>query len=455
MDAATHRRRLQNLSDAHAGIRSCMREHSIGDYLAGQVLYNLGEYPARFSITPTEYDYRLLREFRDRGVRLIQLHEDWTDVLGRFGGDKLTSHDPEGLRVFVDLVHSLGMKISLYCSTGFFWAEDPDFKHEWSYSEPFKDLYHNYAFCSPSSPEWRAYILPRLERIMDDYGVDVLYDDTGYSPLHEFQPGHPTHISPAPETPEHDAGLEDLLELVMNLAHKRGGLFKLHYGGDMAPRSSRKLYDYLWVGEFVGSLDGLRLKSKNYEPYVVPGPDLSSTPVEDEDELYIHFVPYMQFPLRVDGRPATGERAFVEGVEYTQGDEYAGIFSNMYRYYQDHPDAPPMYEQWDSFPGRAEGRLRWLHHYDLYQPMVKEGTHVWIELSDTTILAGHKTDEIAASLFVNDDMYLVIANYGRAGAQVTSPWTWEDRESGYVGTTLPIPPRKLLYLRRVEGRRTE
>src|SRR5580765_4922858 len=42
-----HRRRLMNVALARGSIRSCMRKHLVTDYLPGQCVYNLGEYPAR------------------------------------------------------------------------------------------------------------------------------------------------------------------------------------------------------------------------------------------------------------------------------------------------------------------------------------------------------------------------------------------------------------------------
>ena len=454
MDSKTHRRRLRNLLDVHRITRACLREHAIGEYLAGQVTYNLGEYPAPLSLAPMEYDHSLLKELSEHGVTLIQIHEEWNDSQRCLGADKLTSHDPEGLREFVDLVHSLGMKVILYASTGFFEASDPDFKPEWAIhpNTHLVEMYFDYALCSPASPEWRAYILPRLERLMDEYGLDGLYDDLGYTALYQHQPMPPTHISLSEETPEHDAALEDLLGLVMNLVHKRGGILKIHYGAATAPACTRKVYDYLWVGESVEDLDNLRVKVKSISPYVVPCPDMSRAVIEREDDFYLHFVPYMQFPLRVDGRPFTGERSAVKGMNYRRGEEcfWTRHFRTAWRHYQAYPDAPPMYGCWDSFPGRPEARALWLHHFDLYRPMVKEGTYVWVEIKDTKLFKGINTDELTASLFVNDEVYLVLANYGRTASEITSGWTWQDRETGRVSKILRIPPRKVLYFQRVE-----
>ena len=420
--------------------------------LAGQVTYNLGEYPAPFSIAPGDYDQRLLRDFADHGVGMIQLHEEWSDSQRRLGADKFTSHDPEGLKRFIELAHSYGMKIILYASTGFFEATDPDFRPEWAGPDyHLVELFFDYALCSPASPEWRAYLLPRLERILDEYGADGLYDDCGYFPEHKLQHPNPTHVSPAPETPEHAAALEDLLGLVMDLVHKRGGVFKVHQGGAAAPAGQSKVYDYLWVGEGVEQLDELVLKTRNLEPYVVPALDLSRAPLESEEDLYLYSVPHMQFPLRVDGRPVTGERARQPGANYRRGEEcfWTRHMRAAWRYYREHPDAPPMYGWWDSCPGRGAGRATWFRHLDLYLPMVRPGTRAWIDIRECRFLRHDASNSLVASLFVNEEMYLVLANHGRSPIRVASAWTWKDRESGHATSALTVPPHRILFLQRV------
>ena len=62
-----------------------MRRHRVHNYIPGQVIYNLGEYPAKFSIKPTEYDYNLLKKLSDSGAELIQIHEEWNDAIRHLG----------------------------------------------------------------------------------------------------------------------------------------------------------------------------------------------------------------------------------------------------------------------------------------------------------------------------------------------------------------------------------
>jgi len=75
------------------------------------------------------------------------------------------------------------MKIIVYISTGFFERTDPDFREEWARQRDLVEIYFHYARCSPASPGWRAYLLPRLMDILDRYEVDGFYNDTGYLSL--------------------------------------------------------------------------------------------------------------------------------------------------------------------------------------------------------------------------------------------------------------------------------
>ena len=79
------------------------------------------------------------------------------------------------------MVHRRGMKILTYASTCFLQRTDPDFRQEWSREGDNLVLgYWNMARCSPASPGWRAYLLPRIVEILDTYELDGIYIDGGY-----------------------------------------------------------------------------------------------------------------------------------------------------------------------------------------------------------------------------------------------------------------------------------
>ena len=208
-----HQRRIGYLDECRRRIRKCLRKQMVINYLPGQVVYNLGEYPCRKPWDPDEWDERQLEQYSQAGVEVVQVHEEWSDSQRLFGADKLSALNEKGFRRFVEMCHRHGLKIIPYISTGYFERNDPDFRQEWATSTAVES-YFRYARCSPASAGWRAYLLPRLRRILDHYGVDGFYNDVGYSssskPLSSEEEG--IGISRESAT---DAAFEDLLGLVV------------------------------------------------------------------------------------------------------------------------------------------------------------------------------------------------------------------------------------------------
>lgn len=292
-NASDHRQRLENIAICERGIRKCLRRHLITNYLAGQCCYNLGEYPCRKVWDPDDWDEHELDNLKEQGISLIQVHEDWCDSQRLFGADKYSPLNPAGFHRFVEMVHRRGMKLIVYASSGFFDRRDPDFRKEWARDQDLIEIYYHYARCSPASPGWRAYLLPHLVKIMDEYGVDGLYDDLGYVPLAgNPQPPTADEVLAFEESDRDEGALGDLLGLICGEVKRRGGIFKVHHSGASRPRTELKVYDYLWVGEGGRNLDTLREAVKNHPPYVVPCPDMSRAKIENEDELYLQSIPY-------------------------------------------------------------------------------------------------------------------------------------------------------------------
>lgn len=452
--AADHRRRLRNIALGEHGVRACMRRHLISDYLPGHCVYNLGEYPARKPWDPDDWDERELDALRDHGIQLIQLHEEWNDSQRLNGADKYSPVNPTGFRRFVDMVHRRGMKLIVYVSTGFFQRTDPDFREEWARRQDLVELYYHYARCSPASPGWRAYLLPKLMHVLDDYGVDGLYNDAGYVRLwNNRQPPTPDEVLAFNEGLTNDGALCDLLALIYAEVKRRGGLVKLHIGGADKPRTDMKVYDYLWVGEGGHNGDKLREITRNHPPYVAPCLDMSRSKVDSEDELYLHAIPYMQFPVLLAGRPFTGERAQAPGVSYPRGEAcfWTRHLRAMGKHYREHPEGPHSYGWWDSCPGRPEARpthARWLKQY---LPLVEEGTWAWLEIGDSDLFAQPQPKEVVASAFANREFHLVLANYGRAPVEIatTAPYVPVVEPSAPAGNSWRLDARSLRLLRRV------
>jgi len=455
--AADHRRRLENIGYCQRAIRECVRKHLVTNYLPGQCCYNLGEYPCRKPWEPGDYDEQELDRLKSHGIELIQVFDEWNDSLRRFGGDKYSVLNPAGGRRFIEMVHRRGMKIIPYASACFLERAHPGFRQEWSREgDDLRVGYWDMARCSPASPGWRAFLLPRVARILDEYGMDGIYIDGGYvSNGHKRLKNLAKDEVPAfEETPEYDGAFTDLLALIYGEVKRRGGLLKLHVNGAEQPLSAGlRVYDYLWVGEGVGSADGLREATKNYPPYVVPCIDMTFAKVDSDDEPFLQAIPYMQFPVLHAGRPFTGERGMIPGVAYPpeEQDFWVRRCREAWKHYQAHPNGPYAYSGWDAVPQRPQTRpihARWLAQY---RPLVEEGTWAWLEIGGSSLFARPLPKGVVASAFANRNLYLVLGNYSRTPQEV-------ETSAVYVAGSAPpaspakrwqVPPRSLLILRRV------
>jgi hypothetical protein len=258
-------------------------------------------------------------------------------------------------------------------------------------------------------------------RILDDFGVDGVYNDLGYR-----QPGNlpaqrcDDQVLAFDETAEHDGALGDLLGLIYDEVHRRGGIVKIHRGGTQAPLTDVKVYDYLWVGEGGHDSDKLRQATRNHAPYVIPCLDMSRAKIDREDDLYLQAIPYLQFPLLLAGRPFTGERASVPGIVYPPAERcfWTRHLRAIGKQYQEHPEGPHSYGWWDSVPGRPQARAIHAGWLKRYQPLVEPGTWAWLEIADSDWFTGPLPASVVVSAFANRRLHLVLANYAQEPVEV-------------------------------------
>jgi len=285
--------------------------------------------------------------------------------------------------------------------------------------------------------QWDEQELDRLR----EHGIQLIQVHEEWNDSQRLFGGHKL----APLNP---AGFRRFVEMV----HRRGGIVKVHRGGATRPQTDLKVYDYLWVGEGGRSGDRLREAVKDHPPYVVPCLDMSRATVENEEELYLHSIPYLQFPLLLAGRPFTGERAAVPGIKYPPEEQcfWTRHCRAIWKHYQANPDGPHSYGWWDSVPGRPAARpthARWLKRY---LPLVEEGTWAWLEIGQSSLFAASLPKEVVASAYANRELYLVLANYGRSAAEVGTSDAYVPADSPSASPTKlwRIPARSLVILRR-------
>ena len=451
--ADDHRRRLRNIGICTKTIRKCMRKHLITNYLPAQCVYNMGEYPSRKPWAPNEYDEQELDRLKNHGIQLIQVMDEWNDRYGLFGGNKLTAVNPEGFRRFVAMVHQRGIKILAYASSGYFAGHDPDFRKEWARpGDICGPNWWDLPRCSPASPGWRAYLLPRMLQILEDYEIDGLYNDWGYVP--NASKGITTlakdEMVAFEETPQHDGAVADLLHLIYSEVKRRGGIYKMHADVTNQPKTDGlKVYDYLWVGECVNNADRLREAVKNHAPYLVPCIHGSLAKIDTDDDPFLHSIPYMQFPLLQGGRPLTGERGVTPIPRLPEAKEN-GFYTAAWKYYQAHPDGPYVYGGWDTIPPSAKTRpthARWLKQY---MPLVEEGTWAFLEIGDSDLFVKPLPKDCVASAYANRDLYVVLANHGQSPQQIETAETYipTDNPSTTPAKHWRLPKRSLRIIKR-------
>lgn len=436
LSVSEQRRRFENIAFAERTAKSYLRKHQVHNYIPGQVIYNLGEYPARFSIAPTAYDEQRIAELAEAGVGLMQIHEEWNDAIRVLGADKYSSHDPEGMRAFIDLCHKYGIKILPYFSTGFFDVRDPDYIDAFGTEARLDSGHFRYTGCNPASPEWVSYNLEQMKRIMDDYGFDGIYNDMGYPFDKNFKDGYIVD----------DPYIEDTLGRIYSAVKERGGIVKVHQGLCISPRGNTKVYDYLWVGESVTDIKELR-RAATFEPYVVPCPDfrfLQGT----ADAFFAKTIPFMQFELRLDGRPVTGECSCVPGIEYVNNpiNREQEWYETIKAWHDAHPDGPHVYSSWSAIPDDVAHRDLWKEYLGLYLPMVEENSNVYIDIQENNLMLGEKPQDVVMSMFVNDSCYLVVSNIGGKQEKLTLTEDWIDRRSGKPVRELDLAPDTIAFL---------
>ena len=447
-----HRKRIKNLNEAESENKKYFRRHRIRDYMPGQATYNLGDYPARFSIAPTEYDYNMLRNMAENGVELIQIHEEWNDSICHLGANKLTSHDPEGLSKFVELCHDFGIKIIPYVSTGYFYAFDPDFCEEFTRGK--YDLvcdHYNYRNCWAGSPEWREYLLPRTLDILDRYGFDGIYNDWGYDGsrmayLNAIAAGK-TDDEISDFGLQYDPEIEDLLGIIYTEIKRRGGVYKLHADKNNTAPCKDKVYDYLWIGE--GARDSRDFGvGKDYEQYIVPCQHSEFSDEPNPDFYYAKVIPFMQFPLLKRGRPLRG-LGLEEDIKYIVDSMDHQHKLKIREYMKNNPNGPYVYSLWSSIPDDIDEYPRWCKYLKLYKPMVEENSVAYIELRECDEILSHLHENIYASMFVNEEKYLVVSNMTSEDYALDLRGMWKDRVSQNISRSFKIKPKEILFLMKV------
>lgn len=446
------RKRIENVKFADENVKACTRRERIENYLPGQVTYHLGDYPAKFSCKPTEYDYNLIKKLAEKGVELIQTHMDASDYLRLYGTHKFDVVDPEGMKEFIKTCHEFGIKVINYISSGFFDERDIDFIPEFDrVGQNLNSDHYRLRLCSLESPEWVKYMIDKTEAMLDKYEFDGLYNDAGHDlcdvPTYVKAQHEGVELPPLP----YDPCTEDALARLYHMVKRRGGIMKHHYLMSLRPNVKEKVYDYLWVGEAIRRPEELKATA-TYDPYIVPCPDMNWSEPWDYEKYFAMFLPLMQYPLRIDGRPLTNAGLNVPGVQYFENKRdlewKKPITATLkQKYIEEHPDGPYLYGQWSGIPDNEDYRERWFYYLELYKKMVKDDTLCHIDIKDSTIFEQKPSDDVTMSLFTGVDQFLCIGTLGE-DCNLTLREKWIDIETNEEIKELKLAKNRVRFLKR-------
>ena len=136
--AENQTKRLKNINEAIDSVKKFNNKMRISDnYLPGQVIYNLGDYPNRVDMQPTAYDEKTLAKYKQLGFGLIQIHTNWADGYKLYGGDKFNHPNPEAAKNFVKLCHDNDIKIIPYISSTYLDHDNPAYTPEFQRMQSF------------------------------------------------------------------------------------------------------------------------------------------------------------------------------------------------------------------------------------------------------------------------------------------------------------------------------
>lgn len=444
-----HAKRIQNMKNADQKVQKCLRKERIHDYIPGHVTYHMGDYPARFDMAPTEYDYNVLKKLAEDGFQWIKFHTDCIDWLRRFGGDTFMNGDWEGTGKFIDLAHQFGHKMIPYISPTYFPTFDPEFR------EDFTELKRAYVgvwiyLCSGNlgSPTWREYNYRKTFEVLDRLPWDGVFGDFGYDKFlrrnawewDHYGNADNSHYAPLDYDPE----VEDYLGMIYSEVKRRGLTYKLHLGCYQPIPVKEKVYDYLAVGEGGRSERDL-LMCKEYPTFVVPGFDRNTNKSKDLDFEYAITIPYLQFPSLYYGRPmATQNRRNLEGVTYYKAEDNGDAARE---WYLAHPNGPYVYSEWSAIPDDPMIYEKAKKYLALYKPMVAEDSVVRVEITETSMITSPILEDIIVSLYTNEEQYMVVSNISNKDYTLTLSDEWEDRETGKSGREFIVPSRRMIFLK--------
>ena len=116
---------------------------------------------------------------------------------------------------------------------------------------------------------------------------------------------------------------------------------------------------------------------------------------------------------------------------------------------KEHPDGPYVYSLWSAVPDDTTEFARWSKYLSLYRPMVEDDSVVYMELRECDEITSGIPDRVIASMFVNEEKYLVVSNLDDRDYTLTLCNEWCDRAEGTTAREFVIKPGKIRFLQKI------
>ena len=214
------------------------------------------------------------------------------------------------------------------------------------------------------------------------------------------------------------------------LCHRYGAFLSLHFGSHFLPRLRDGQYRYAYIGECVPHLERLRENGRDYDPLVLFIPDWRFVPCDKEPEAqYAASIPHGMFPVLYGGVevcPWWGAQKLVDEVVAR--------------------------ERCSAAEARAAIEGRYFKYLGAMNRMIAHDAVLFSDIQGDFRLYDRLDPafpRLTASLYINEEFHLVLANDGAESVTASLVSPFEDVIRGGVSTETRIAPGGLAILKRI------
>ena len=113
---------------------------------------------------------------------------------------------------------------------------------------------------------------------------------------------------------------------------------------------------------------------------------------------------------------------------------------------KEHPNGPYVHSLWSDVPEDENEYSVWSKYLALYQPMVEENSVAYIEISESEDILSPILPRTPASMFVNEETYLVVSDFSGADYTLDLRGIWQNRENGDKGSSFTVKNGSVIFL---------